>query len=138
MCLPLFYFHLFSNSQKELHLPFPQEHPYTSHISRFAVFPHTNRHTASRPATQPNVSAVQEDGTHAEPATVSVQTQTVPWVSSVGAPMPPTPYYVSQKAFESGQRVECQYLCNTRIEGADQANMMLWDLPRSQRHKVQN
>ena len=30
------------HSRKELHLPFPAEHPYSSHISRFAVFPDTH------------------------------------------------------------------------------------------------
>ena len=90
-------------------MPFPQEHPYTSHISRFAVFP---------------------DTFHPQPpdGMVDAWTQT-------GSP--PPLYQVSQKAVERGQRVECHYLSVPRdISVKSGAGTLLWDLPRSQRHKV--
>ncbi len=94
-----------SHRQKEIHLPFPQEHPYTSHISRFTIFPDTASNNM-----------------------VNAQTQTG---------NPPLIYEVSHKAGDSDRRVECRHL---RTPGdlnlTSGAGTMLWDLPRSQRHKV--
>ncbi len=102
----LMYYTVYKYRNKEVHLPFPQEHPYTSHMSQFAVFPDT-----SRPAS----------------GMVDAQTQT-------GGP--PSLYKVSHKAVEKGFRVERRYPTTGGASPTSGLGTMLWDLPRSRRHKV--
>lgn len=109
-----------SNRDKEVHLPFPQEHPFTSHISRFAIFPDTNGQTSTI-----NSSDKQQ---------ADAQTQTLS-----GVPNPPKLYKVSQKAGDWGQRVECRYPSTpTGVLLESGVGKMFWDLPRSQRHNVRH
>ena len=120
-----------------MHLPFPQEHPYTSHISRFAVFPDTK---SSLPLTKPDGRICEDrsaatdisQGGHHLPGTVDAHTQTL--LTSL-KPLPT--YYVPQKAGEWGLRVEEHYL---GVPGMPSLNpdvgRTFWDLPRSKQHKV--
>ena len=134
---------------KEVHLPFPQEHPYTSHISRFAVFPDTYHRPPPLPIPVPSASA-GKDRQHPQeskndsntpgpstqdtlvPRTASVQTQTT--LTSF-KPLPA--YYVPQKAGEWGLRVEEHHLS---VPGTASLNpdvgRTFWDLPRSRQHRV--
>ena len=100
--------------------PFPAEHPYTSHISRFSVFPDT--HTSA-----PCDVAMATDHTYR-----SVGTQTV-----LGTP---GPYYVTQKAFEKGSRIERHWQLSgghvTKATDHMTQQKHLWDFPRSLRHQV--
>ena len=126
---------------KEVHLPFPQEHPYTSHISRFAVFPDTN-YRPPPPVHEEDKQQFQESikESNAPPATqdtllprsASVQTQTT--LSSF-KPLPA--YYVPQKAGEWGLRVEEHHLSVPGIASLNpDVGRTFWDLPRSRQHRV--
>lgn len=134
---------------KEVHLPFPQEHPYTSHISRFAVFPDTNHHPPRPPPSSVSVPAgkvtqhPQESTKDCNttgpttqdtllPRTASVQTQT-----TLTAFKPLPAYYVPQKAGEWGLRVEEHHLSVPGIASLNpDVGRTFWDLPRSRQHRV--
>ncbi|CAI8054724.1 hypothetical protein GBAR_LOCUS29847 [Geodia barretti] len=108
--------------EKEVCQPFPAEHPYTSHISQFSLFPDT--HTS-----HPHTTA----GSHTHR---NIGTQT-PATSALLHSAPS--YYVAQKAVEKGSRIERHHQFSrghvtdhmTQQDGYSQ----LWDLPRSQRHQ---
>lgn len=137
---------------KEVHLPFPQEHPYTSHISRFAVFPDTNHRSlplnpipvpspADKDSRQfPQESTNESSNTHGRstaqdtllPRTASVQTQT-----ALTSFKPLAAYYVPQKAGEWGLRVEEHHLSVPGIASlSTDVGRTFWDLPRSRQHRV--
>ena len=134
--------HTLTHRQKESHLPFPAEHPYTSHISRFAVFPDTK---SNLPCIQQAVQQSASPGLR--PDTVSVCTQTplnhgsqhTATSLSTMAPKPATPYYVFQKVGERGHRVESRSLTQpvpVETRSGSQGCGLLWDMPRSRRHQV--
>ena len=138
--------HTNSHRQKESHLPFPSEHPYTSHISRFSVFPDTKTNLPCiQGAAEPNTP--QSASPDLRPNTVNVCTQTplthahqhTAASLSTMAPKPATPYYVLQKASERGHRVESRSLtlpAPMEIRYGSQGCSLLWDIPRSHRHQV--
>ena len=109
--------------EKEFCLPFPTEHPYTSHISQFAVFPDTHT-THSHTGTTPQH--------HTHHRTIGTQITTMRVLQR-----PVTPYYVTQKAFEIGLRRERHPLFpqTSHVTSQDGCGQ-LWDLPRSRRHQV--
>ena len=121
-------------SAKEIQLPFPQEHPFTSHTPQFALFPDTQPHPPP-PAQPQHVSKLeldQQDDSN-EPETVNAGTQT----GIIGVAQPPYPYYVKHKAFTRGIRVEKRFIGSSHaIPLVKEHGGMLWDIPRSQRHKV--
>ena len=130
-------FVLIFHSDKEVHLPFPQEHPYTSHISRFAVFPDTKyRQSFLNDSKQqackkkdPKTTTLRE--AHLQ-QTASIQTQTT--LSSF-KPLPA--YYVSRTAGECGVRVEELHLSKPGIASLNpNIGRTFWDLPRSRQHRV--
>lgn len=137
---------------KEVHLPFPQEHPYTSHTPQFAMFPDTHPYCRSTmPLQQQDTTISADTNGHSSPQDdkvtleksdsikikVHAQTQTPPFVRTVGVARPPFPYYVTHKASEYGKRVEQRYLASSPALPLVRENReMLWDYPRSQRHKV--
>ena len=134
---------------KEVHLPFPQEHPYTSHISRFAVFPDTNHRPPPLPTPvlsapagkdrQPQETKNDSSNTPGPatqdtllPRMASVQTQTT--LTSF-KPLPA--YYVPQKAGEWGLRLEEHHLSVPGIASLNpDVGRTFWDLPRSRQHRV--
>ena len=131
--------HTLTHRQKESHLPFPAEHPYTSHISRFAVFPDTKSNLLCI-----QQAAEQSASPGLRPNTVSVCTQTPlthgsQHTATSVAPKPATPYYVFQKVGERGHRVESRSLTQpvpVETRSGSQGCGLLWDMPRSRRHQV--
>ena len=128
---------LTSHSDKEVHLPFPQEHPYTSHISQFAVFPDTKyrqpllNDSKQQPCKKKNLDIATPQEALL-PRTASIQTQTA--LSSF-KPLPT--YYVPQKAGEWGVRVEEHHLSKPGIASLNpNVGRTFWDLPRSRQHRV--
>lgn len=128
------------HSDKEVHLPFPQEHPYTSHISRFAVFPDTKNqqpfpenNRQSPPCEKKKESDVTVPSPQdVLPKSVSIQTQTA--LTSL-KPLPT--YYVPQKAGEWGLRVEQHHLSTPGTPSLNpNVGRTFWDLPRSRQHRV--
>lgn len=66
-----------------------------------------------------------------------MQTQTCTAADSVGVARPPLPYYVLKKASEYDRRVERRFVGSSPgLPVVRENREMLWDLPRSQRHKV--
>ena len=119
---------LSSHRHAEITIPFPAQHPFTSHISKFAVFPGTEpvSGTVLLPLTTP---PVVDSSTQTQPTNLSAYGYLVP--------RPTAPFYVLKKASESKVRVERHHLLG---EAASKdvlgERSTLWDLPRSQRHKV--
>ncbi|KAL5510450.1 hypothetical protein EMCRGX_G005992 [Ephydatia muelleri] len=111
----------------EISTPFPAQHPFTSHISKFAVFPETQPY---------QFHPLASSSTSSRPSLVSSATQTQPTdLSSYRylMPRPTAPFYVLKKASENNVRVErCHHLEESEEMISNGAT--LWDLPRSQRH----
>ena len=125
------------HSDKEVHLPFPQEHPYTSHISRFAVFPDTKyQQSFLNDSKQQSCEKKDPESTTPQEAhlqrTASIQTQT-----ALSSFKPLAAYYVLQKAGEWGVRVEEHHLNKPGIASLNpNVGRTFWDLPRSRQHRV--
>ena len=124
---------------------FPREHPFNSHTSQFAIFPDFHPHsylpyTSPMPTTlitQPTGSTQSGDKDGTKRTSFDIQTQTLLPGDMVGVPRPPVPYFVPKKASEYGVRVERRYLNSSPgLPVVKESREMLWDIPRSQRHKV--
>lgn len=121
--------HASLSRHSEISTPFPAQHPFTSHISKFAVFPETQPY---------QFHPLASSSTSSRPSLVSSATQTQPTdLSSYRylMPRPTAPFYVLKKASENNVRVErCHHLEESEEMISNGAT--LWDLPRSQRHMV--
>lgn len=119
---------------KELTLPFPRQHPFTSHTPYFSVFPDTQPYCCPLPLhTQHSAAASHAEDTVQE-GKVNAQTQTATLDEAVGVAHPPFQYYVAEKATKNGHRVERRYINSS--PGIPLSREMLWDYPGSRRHQV--
>ena len=130
---------------KQVNLPYPQEHPYASHISRYNLFPHPTHHPPSLP--QPPQLTITSDSPEktTEHQQEVDQTEIPQYYNQPETPSvdhlpctPRHPYYVNQKAADFGLRVETVVpSCSTNpLVVIPKVEHVLWQLPKDFPHKV--
>lgn len=116
-----------TTTHSEISAPFPAEHPFTSHTSKFAVFPdiHPGQAFPDAGALTTSTTLLVTTGTQTQEPDLPNYRHLLPRLT--------TPFYVLKKASENNVRVECRHL-DEEYEDVPRNRSPMWDLPRSLRH----
>lgn len=157
-------FSFFPCRSKEVNLPYPQEHPYSSHIPHYNTFPdpyphppslRTNppltpqpHHLVTPPSQLPTTALDYQENTIEiqqadQPDTIQQDTiqhdeqPKTPFVDHLPC-NPPHPHYVERKASDFGMRIESMDLKwnNDPMGKMPEIEHLLWQLPKGYTHKV--